>query len=82
MSDLVGNPEDRFSHDEDIGVLTYKMERTGLPISLLCHLKVIENHVRSLNFEYEHRSEKTDLRGFRPGPTQTGLYSHRRWLET
>ena len=19
--------------------------------------------------------------GFRPGPTQTGLYSHRRWLE-
>ena len=24
---------------------------------------------------------KTDLRGFRPGLTQTGLYSHRRWLE-
>ena len=29
----------------------------------------------------EHLYEKTDLRGFRPGPTQTGLYSHRRWLE-
>ena len=29
----------------------------------------------------EPRSEKTGLRGFRPGPTQTGLYSHRRWLE-
>ena len=27
------------------------------------------------------RSEKTGLRGFRPGLTQTGLYSHRRWLE-
>ena len=27
---------------------------------------------------YEPRSEKTGLRGFRPGPTQTGLYSHRR----
>ena len=27
------------------------------------------------------RSEKTGLWGFRPGPTQTGLYSHRRWLE-
>ena len=27
------------------------------------------------------RCEKTGLRGFRPGPTQTGLYSHRRWLE-
>ena len=30
----------------------------------------------------EPRYEKTGLRGFRPGPTQTGLYSHRRWLET
>ena len=30
---------------------------------------------------YEPRCEKTDLLGFRPGPTQTGLYSHRRWLE-
>ena len=29
----------------------------------------------------EPRSEKTGLRGFRPGLTQTGLYSHRRWLE-
>ena len=25
--------------------------------------------------------EKTGLRGFRPGPIQTRLYSHRRWLE-
>ena len=30
---------------------------------------------------YEPRCEKTGLRGFRPGPTQIGLYSHRRWLE-
>ena len=30
---------------------------------------------------YEPRSEKTGLRGFRPGPTQTGLYTHIRWLE-
>ena len=30
---------------------------------------------------YEPRSEKTGLRGFRPGPTQTVLYSHRRCLE-
>ena len=29
----------------------------------------------------ESRCEKTGLRGFRPGLTQTGLYSHRRWLE-
>ena len=30
---------------------------------------------------YEPRCEKTGLQGFRPGPKQTGLYSHRRWLE-
>ena len=30
---------------------------------------------------YEPHSEKTGLRGFRPGPTQIGLYSHRRYLE-
>ena len=30
----------------------------------------------------EPRRQKTGLRGFRPGPTQTGLCSHRRWLET
>ena len=29
----------------------------------------------------EPRSEKTGLRGFRPGPTQTKLYDHTRWLE-
>ena len=30
---------------------------------------------------YEPRCEKTGLRGFSPGPTQTGLCSPRRWLE-
>ena len=30
---------------------------------------------------YEPRCEKTGLWGFRPGPTQTGLYNDRRWLE-
>ena len=29
----------------------------------------------------EPRFEKTGLRGFRPGPTQTGLYNHKRQLE-
>ena len=29
---------------------------------------------------YEPRSEKTGLRGVRPGLTQTRLYSYRRWL--
>ena len=30
---------------------------------------------------YEPRCEKTGLWGFRPGLTQTGLYSHKRWIE-
>ena len=33
------------------------------------------------NFCIEPRCEKTSLRGFRPGPTQNGLYDHTRWLE-
>ena len=34
-----------------------------------------------LSIGHEPRCEKTGLRGFRPGPTQTRLYSYRRWLE-
>ena len=30
----------------------------------------------------EPHYEKTGLRGFRPGQTLTGLYRHRRWLES
>ena len=40
------------------------------------HILVIK-----LSFTYEPRCEKTGLRGFRPGPTQIGLYCHRRCLE-
>ena len=28
---------------------------------------------------FEPRREKTCFLGFRPGPSQTGLYDHRRW---
>ena len=44
------------------------------PISCFSYLFI--NSVLS----YEPRSEKTGLRGFRSGPIQTGLCSHRRWL--
>ena len=30
---------------------------------------------------YDPRCEKTGLLGFCPGPTQTRLYKHTRWLE-
>ena len=38
-----------------------------------------EEQIRCV-FDEPHR-EKTGLPGFRPGPTQTSLYSHRRSLE-
>ena len=37
--------------------------------------------VETCGLSFEPGCEKTGLREFRPGPTQTGLYSHRRWLE-
>ena len=43
------------------------------------NIKVLDK--ASVGLVYEPLCEKTGLRGFRPGPTQTGLYSHRRWLE-
>ena len=48
----------------------------------ICPFHVLDYH-SSMNAigVYETRCEKIGLRGFRPGPTQTGLYSHRRWLE-
>ena len=36
---------------------------------------------RGISCIIEPRREKPGLRDFRPGPTQTGLYSHRKWLE-
>ena len=38
--------------------------------------------IRSALLIFEPRCEKTGLQGFRPGPTETRLYSYRRWLET
>ena len=42
-------------------------------------LKVCLMRQTILKLEPVH--EKTNNLGFRPGLTQTGLYSHRRWLE-
>ena len=36
---------------------------------------------RSHMLKIEPRYDKTHVRGFRPSPTNTMLYSHRRWLE-
>ena len=62
MSDQVGNTEDRFSHN------TAQMFASSTVVSI--------KQVFSCHVSYETRSEKTGLRDFRPGPTQTGLYNY------
>ena len=48
----------------------------------LCSLLIsCSSFVSCIDITYKPRCEKTGLRGFRPGPTKTGLCSHRRWLE-
>ena len=52
-----------------------------------CHNKIMQAFPKHQEEEetrtetIELRREKTGLRDFRPGPTQTGLGSHRKWLE-
>ena len=53
----------------------------NLSLSNRCGIVMIINEYSKLSLKYEPRCEKTEFRGFRPGPTQTGLRSHRRWLE-
>ena len=50
--------------------------RIDFPLSIIKGIKDLTDSIK-----YESRTEKTGLRGFRPCPTQTGLCSHRRWLE-
>ena len=84
MSDLVVNPK--------TGFLTSRLN-CHQPFIKPCLTNGLSHHynlddyifvfrgIRS-NFSFEPRCEKTGLLGFRPGPTQTRLCSHRRWLQT
>ena len=85
MSDLAVNHEDRFSQNEaqiksDLGIFAVKhssVNDRAIPL--------IKDAGRKSQFSplvsIKPRSEKTGLRGFRQGLIQTGLCSHRRWLE-
>ena len=71
--------------------LTYRKPGAYMDLHLYIRLTEQDTTHRSFFFRVsahilmyfinEPRCEKTGLRGFRPGPTQTGLYCHRRWLE-
>ena len=41
---------------------------------------IIQMKRRITSIIIEPVREKTNNLGFRPGPTQNGLYSHRKWL--
>ena len=69
------------------GLIAIKSSTTYL-FSLYCEIDfffVIDIAINDPVHEVETicypRCEKIGLQGFRPGPTQTGLYSHSRWLE-
>ena len=79
---------------DDPGLTTYFITRSNLvAVFIKDHLwKILRKSLNEANlqqmtrvtenlFLYELRSEKTRLRGFRPGLTQTRLYNHTRWLE-
>ena len=68
MSDLIKNP-DRFSHDA--AHISDILTRPGLPPPLRKH-----SYGELILLKFERK-----LSGFRPGTTQTRLYSYRRWLE-
>ena len=50
-------------------------------IGLIVHSLAVEFLLAKIELINEPRREKTGLRGFRPGPTQTGLYKLRKELE-
>ena len=90
VSDLVRNPEDRFSHNEArIISLVSKSNFKPQAVHPSSCLTWSETKDRFSGNEQLVRippsSEpchvKTCIRGFRPGPIQTGLCSHRRLLE-
>ena len=70
-------------------VLSIKSVIYHIICKTLMSTEFIESNIVSVNstgrifteVSFEPCCEKTGLRGFRPGPTQTGLYSHRKWLE-
>ena len=60
-----------------------------MPLGKSLHLSFFPNFLNNNTqtlmldhlFKYEPRCEKTNLQGFQPGLTQTGLYNQRTWIQ-
>ena len=70
MSDLIGT--------QIVGFLTHRLKYYHEPILSCSAVATLPQECLFIN---EPRREKTGLRGFRTGPTQTGLYKLRKELE-
>ena len=69
-------------HRRYYSLIEVKVVRFNDPMNrILSHVGTEQPLPGSLSVLYEPRREKTGLRGFRPGPTQTGLYKLRKELE-
>ena len=86
MSELVGNPEDTFSHNEAHFILHSNQNVKNEFLEEQQSKKTLKRkrvgQTALFRITNEPRREKTGLRGVRPGPTQINLYGHRRWIET
>ena len=69
----------RVSHVQTMRFVISRQESARGPVFVLLALLVKIVRIVSI-LTNELCGEKTCLRGFRPGPTQKGLYSHRRWI--
>ena len=63
------------------GFLTTRLTCLWVPDQVRLCFRGLARGLKFCIKKYEPRCEKTGLRGLRPGPTQTGLCSHRRRLE-
>ena len=84
---IQANKDDEFeTHDDAFGVerTFFEMDCTNFHTVSFNHY-IIDSSWNNTELRCaiidEPVREKTNNLGFRPGLTQTGLYSHRRWLE-
>ena len=64
-----------------VGYHIYSCENNQYIVKV-AYCKLLWSHIeKNILPAFEPRCEKTGLWSFRPSPTQTELYSHRRWLK-
>ena len=62
-------------------MLTVEVSAVAAHNSAFLLLRLLDIFKRAREIKLEPLNEKTSNFGFRPGPTKTGLYSHRKGLE-